>query len=76
MPARAEPKGFSGTGRIGDAFEMTLDGRGPVHALSPFLPMEGEGDFRIQGLSLRLAREGPIHLDGILTAAELLPIEI
>jgi len=67
---------LKGTGRIGDVFEMTLDGSGPVRALSPFLPVKGKGDLAIQGLSVRLAKDGPIHLDGILTAAELQVREI
>jgi len=62
---------FKGTGRIGDEVELTLDGSGPVRALSPFLPVKGEGDFAIQNLLVRLAKDGPIRLEGMLTAAEL-----
>jgi uncharacterized protein involved in outer membrane biogenesis len=61
---------FKGTGRFGDAFELTLAGSGPVGTLSPFLPIRGEGDLRVQGLSVRLTKDGPIHLEGIVTAAE------
>jgi hypothetical protein len=63
---------FGGTGRLGaDVFELTLEGSGPVDGMSPFAPIRGEGDFRIQGLSVRLAKDGPVQLEGILTAADL-----
>ncbi|MHC4819829.1 MAG: translocation/assembly module TamB domain-containing protein, partial [Planctomycetota bacterium] len=61
---------FKGTGRIGDVLELTLDGSGPIGAAG-LLPVKGEGDFTVQGLSVSLARDGPIHLQGMLTAAEL-----
>ncbi|MHC4135559.1 MAG: hypothetical protein ACYS0K_11295, partial [Planctomycetota bacterium] len=61
---------FKGTGRIADEFELTLDASGPIGALG-ILPVKGEGDFAIQNLLVRLAKDGPISLEGILTAAEL-----
>jgi hypothetical protein len=62
---------FTGTGRIADELELTLDARGPVGSLGLLPVLKGEGDFAMEGLSVRLARDGPVHLRGMLHAAGL-----